>query len=253
MNSRSNPRFSVAFIYTSLILGISCTGSEKKMGQLPDVKEISLVSANTNKTMPLSALYEIESYIPLDTGDSILIGEISKLMVKNDAFWILDKMSARILGFTDDGKLFTAIDRKGEGPGEYQQISDMAISDDAVYVLNAFSGMMLKYDWNGEFINEKKAALSSSHFETLPNGGFVFYHDYAANEWKARKEDQYNLTLTDENLNVKNQYLVNNLAPAPEFLIGNHKNFSRNGSSVLVFESYRNVIFQKGLLLFRVL
>ena len=138
-------------------------------------------------------------------------------MVKNDAFWILDRITLRILGFSAEGNLFTAIDKKGEGPGMYQQISDIAVSDDAVYVLNAYSRTMLKYDWNGEFIDEKKADFSSTHFEVLPKGGFAFYHDYLNNEWKSGEEIQYNLTITDEGFNIKSQYLVNNLAPAPSF------------------------------------
>src|SRR5690606_28953502 len=59
---------------------------------------------------------------------------------------------------------------------------------------------------------------------------------------KGENETHYNLTLTDENLQIKSQFLVNDLLPAPEFLIGNHKSFSRNGDELLLMESYQNVV-----------
>src|SRR5690606_41213744 len=94
---------------------------------------------------------------------------------------------------------------------------------EAIYIYDAWSGSMLKFAWNGKLLDENKMKISTSHFEVLPDGGFAFYHDYTANEGKGEDEVHYNLTLTDENLQVKSQHLVNELLPAPEFLISNHK------------------------------
>lgn len=203
-----------------------------------------LISDREDKTMPLSALYEIESYIPLETDDEVFIGEISKLMVVDDTIWILDNMLEQVLAFTSTGKLLTVIKQKGEGPGQYQRIADVAVSKDAVYIYDAWSRTMLKFGRDGELVAEKKLNLSASTFEVLPSENFVFYHDYTANEGKGEDDIHYNLTLTDKNLQVKSQFIVNDLLPAPEFLIGNHKNFSRNGEDLLLLESYQNVVYR---------
>ena len=222
----------------------SCSDSGQVDNDVSQVKEIKLVSDQADRTMPLSALYEIGSYIPLETGDEVFIGEISKLMVVHDTIWILDNIVEQVLGFSGEGKLITVINQKGEGPGRYQRISDVAVSEDAVYIYDAWSRSMLKFAWDGEFISQNKMNVSASHFEVLPDGGFVFYHNFTANEGKGEDEVHYNLTLTDENLQVKSQHLVNELLPAPEFLIGNHKSFSKNGDELLVMESYQNVVYR---------
>jgi hypothetical protein len=231
------------FNFCCLLLFLtSCSDPDQVENDVSQAKEIKLVSAKADKTMPLSALYEIESYIPLDTGDEVFIGEISKLMVVNDTIWVLDNIVEQVLGFSGEGKLITVINQKGEGPGKYQRISDVAVSKDAVYIYDAWSRAMLEFTWDGGLINEKKANLSAAHFEALSDGSFVFYHDYTPNEGIGENDSHYNLTFTDENLQVKSQFLVNDLIPAPEFLIGNHKSFSRNGDELLLFESYQNVV-----------
>lgn len=233
--------FAFCVIWT---INTSCADRKSTIEEPTNISEVNLKSENTNKTMPLSELYTIEQYIPLITGDSVFIGEISKLIIKNNNFWILDRITSKIFGFSKEGKLFTLIDREGEGPGRYQRISDIAISDDAVFIFDAFSGTMYEFGLNGEFIGDKQTKVSSSHMELLQNGGFVFYHDYIKNEWNSGNKVQYNLTLTDENLKVTKQILENKLSPEPEFLIGNQKNFSRNNSSLLVFESYQNTVYK---------
>lgn len=233
--------FAFCVIWT---INTSCADRKSTIEEPTNISEVSLKSENTNKTMPLSELYTIEQYIPLITGDSVFIGEISKLIIKNDNFWVLDRITSKIFGFSKEGKLFTLIDRVGEGPGRYQRISDIAISDDAVFIFDAFSGTMYEFGLNGEFIGDKQTEVKSSHMELLQNGGFVFYHDYIKNDWNSGNKVQYNLTLTDENLKVTKRILENKLSPEPEFLIGNQKNFSRNNSSLLVFESYQNIVYK---------
>jgi len=223
---------------------MSCSDSNQTRNDAPQVKEIKLKSDRADKTMLLSALYEIQSYIPLETGNEVFIGEISKLMVVHDTIWILDNMVEQVLAFTNTGKLITVINQKGEGPGQYQRIADVAVSKDAVYIYDAWSRTMLKFGWDGKLTSEKKVNLSASNFEVLADGGFVFYHDYTANEGKGEGDIHYNLTLTDKNLQVKSQFIVNDLLPAPEFLIGNYKSFSRNGDDLLLLESYQNVVYR---------
>lgn len=110
MNLRNRLKFLILLV---AFLIVACSGSDKIEIHSSDIREIQLVSANSNKTMPLSELFEIESYIPLETGDSTFIGEISRLLVLDDAIWIMDEISNQIMGFSDEGKLFTVIDEKG--------------------------------------------------------------------------------------------------------------------------------------------
>lgn len=228
----------------SPVLLLSCYDTDQSEDGILDVKQIKLESETGDKTMPLSDLYDIESYIPLQTSDDMFVGEISKLMVVNDAIWILDNIVGQVLGFSEEGELMTVINQKGEGPGKYQRISDVAVTGDAVFVYDAWSGTMLEFAWDGGLRNEKRGKINASHFEVLADGQFVFYHDYVPNDWKADGEPHYNLTFTDKDLQVKSQFLPNHLLPAPEFLTANYKTFSRNGKELLLMESYQNILYR---------
>ena len=62
--------------------------------------------------------------IPLETNDSSLISSVSKIVHRNNRYYILDKEMDRIVAFDDQGKFLNLINKKGNGPGEYTGLSD---------------------------------------------------------------------------------------------------------------------------------
>lgn len=203
---------------------------------------IHLTANQKEMVKPMSELYEIVEYIPLETSDSILIGEISKLIVVDSQFWILDRITEAVYGFTKKGKFITKIAHKGRGPGEYSVISDISVRNNDVFIYDARFGKMLQYSIAGELVKETTGRISSSHFEAV-DSNFVFYCDYLPNEFGERSNHDYNLIITDLNLHPISAYLKQTNNINPEFLIGNNTNISRNGHKLSIFESYRNVLY----------
>lgn len=86
-------------------------------------------------------------YIPLETTEQSLIGEISKIIYKNERFYILDKYQSRsVLIFDRNGKFVSSINKVGEGPGEYIEIMDMDIDDaNNIYIADNGKTDIIKY------------------------------------------------------------------------------------------------------------
>ena len=67
--------------------------------------------------------------IPLETNDSSLISSVSKIVHRNNRYYILDKEMDRIVVFDDQGNFLNLINKKGNGPGEYTGLSDFCFND----------------------------------------------------------------------------------------------------------------------------
>lgn len=67
------------------------------------------------------------TYIPLETKEESLIGNIDRLAFYDGKLYILDRNNNSLLIFDKEGKFLSKIHRVGNGPGEYQSLMDFAI------------------------------------------------------------------------------------------------------------------------------
>lgn len=85
-------------------------------------------------------------YIPLETNDSSLIGEVSKIICRNHRFYILDKRQNQVLVFGEKGDFITSIHRVGNGPDEYVMDYDMDIdSMGRIYIADVSQQCIVRY------------------------------------------------------------------------------------------------------------
>lgn len=100
--------------------------------------------------------FEIEDveYIPLETTDKSLLGSISKIVFRNNRFYVLDKMSGGVYVFDRMGKFLSSIIKTGEGPDEYIELMDMDVDKEGhVYIADNAKMVINKYrfpDWTLE-------------------------------------------------------------------------------------------------------
>lgn len=89
--------------------------------------------------------------IPLETNDSSLINDMTKIIHRNNQFYILDRVTKRIVVFDDNGKFLEEINKLGVGPGEYTEIVDFGFNDfTGELELLAPMGGILRYDSIGK-------------------------------------------------------------------------------------------------------
>jgi len=72
-------------------------------------------------------------FVPLETNDSCLIGQIFKVCYANDKIVVLDRnKSKQIFLFDKNGKFINLVGKTGGGPKEYNSPDDISILDDKI-------------------------------------------------------------------------------------------------------------------------
>jgi hypothetical protein len=112
--------------------------------------------------------------IPLETNDSSLLYEITKLIVMDDRYVIFSK--SKIVVFDLSGKYLCNIGRKGQAPNEYTHIASVFVKNEQIYLYDSMQRKINIYDKNGNFIKYLKLPDNEylvSDICPLPNGQYI--------------------------------------------------------------------------------
>jgi hypothetical protein len=120
--------------------------------------------------------FEIESIVPIETDDELLISRIRRIIIYKDKFIILS--APCLIGVIDSqtGKKELVINQRGNGPGESINILDITIDEQSehILVLND-SKKLLFFDFKGNFL---KAELVNDLWENIIyDKGKVIFHN----------------------------------------------------------------------------
>ena len=164
---------------------------------------------------------KIESLIRLETTDSTLIGEITRIQYYLGYYYIFDRFHSKaIFKFDAEGK-FIKKTRLGKGPGEILEPWDFYIDKQQghVIIFDQATYRMMKFDLNLNYISHiSNNELAIRNFVKLgPDTTFVFAQSRDPFDENAdvNKSDYYNyLVFTDNCTKV-----IQKLIPTPHSLI----------------------------------
>jgi hypothetical protein len=194
-----------SIIAVLLYCNYACNGyNTASEADLSNALKISIKFEYDNEDI-ISFIDRIE-FIPLQTSDESLIGEITEIAYRNNKYYIFDEQQQKILIFDSTGKYISSIDKKGNGRCEYTKIYDMRVDDSGTIEIlsRTYPGRITKYSNNNtecEIINVK-SKMSGDRFVPL-NNGYLFYQAMGSNN----VDNQCFLFSTDENGNVQNKWL----------------------------------------------
>lgn len=165
------------------LLVISC----KRNSNDYDDKYYTAINASPedNAIIAITEFADSVSFIKLETTEQCLIGRISKLLFLNDILIIQDKKTASIFLFDKNGKYMNSISHRGNGPGEYINLTRVMVDSDnqQIIIYDDSSKKMIFYNITGEFIREINQFCEGTVIRdiiNLPNGNFLCYcHDYS--------------------------------------------------------------------------
>ena len=131
-----------------------------------------------------STLFDTLKTIILDTTQAPLIGSIDKMVVYNDALFILDWTQAKVLYMFDfEGNFVRKFGAKGGGPGEYAGLADFTIDTDnnIIYLFDNQRHRINAYDIvSGNFLRsidlDRKDGVLSHHIQYV--NGSIFADAY---------------------------------------------------------------------------
>lgn len=142
-----------------VVLFSNCNGREKadllEKG-LPYVVDMEQCMA-TERAMKISDIADTVEYIELKTPNDLFIVAVWNIIPVDD-FWIIHSRDG-IYKFTDRGEYVKTIGRRGQGPGEYSSVFDVAIDyTKKEIVINAYERLLF-YDLEGKFLRMEKKTL----------------------------------------------------------------------------------------------
>ena len=169
-----------------LLLSFGCQNqthlSEFNIEQIDVPKEI-----NEDFSYVKSARYVfLDSIIP--------IGKIGKLIVSKEKIIIFDQMSSSVNIYDTTGVFLQSIKAKGNGPGEYVKIQDIAYNDstEEVLILDAEKFCVLNYSVeDGKFTKKMQLEYQPTSISVISDKLF-FYNPFYFN-YKNIKDEKYSL------------------------------------------------------------
>lgn len=201
-----------------------------------------------NGRTKISLIGDSVSYVPLETSDSVLIGNIKKLIVWNGHYIIWDTMSESVYCFDAEGKLHAKVKKQGTGPEEYPRISDFTIDRKTgnIHIYSDVGQAIYEYSLNGKFIQKTPmdgiilssiAYLSEDIYlcygEKLPN--MILFKDILPNHFR------YFIKSNDSIYNYQLKYKYED-----EYrkLALSKNNFSFYNDTILLVEFYGSEIYK---------
>jgi hypothetical protein len=140
------------------------------------------VDVDRDVSLPLSEITDDIRSVELELTDSSLIGNVRKVLLCGEQIVVFNGVAGggEILLFDGDGKFVRKIGKRGQGPGEYNVIRDVATDGKNGYVYVASSGgKFVCYDLDGRLVREDSSPLfqpvkSLKHI----NGRLTYIHEY---------------------------------------------------------------------------
>jgi hypothetical protein len=122
------------------------------------IKKIDFYSFSVQKMkkgIGFEKLGKFVKIIKLETKDESIIGEMSSVYIKNNGELLINDYhsSEKIMLFNAEGKFIRSYGKKGEGPGEYVQLTKASFFDDENVVL-ASPFKLIKFDKKGKLLKE---------------------------------------------------------------------------------------------------
>jgi len=133
-----------------LILPSSCNNRQKSNNSVPIVD----IEANIRKmvVLNLSEFTENIRYIPLEMNQDNQIGNIQSIDFSEEYFLINDYRSCFL--YDTEGHFKRIIGKMGRGPGEYQYLTCVRLSDDRIFIQSLFD--LIEYKTDGSFVKNVK-------------------------------------------------------------------------------------------------
>ncbi|MDR2232027.1 MAG: 6-bladed beta-propeller [Tannerella sp.] len=184
-------------LLTISLLFVSCTGG--KHGELPEFP----VDRNQDYSLPLSEIIEDITVIEPELTDESLIGYgyggtgiCRMIRTENNIIVVMGGLGSpnTVLLFKQDGKFIQSVGSKGQGPGEYNFITN-ATCDEAnrhLFILTDRPFKIICYDLDGKFVKESLLNTNGVYYDINYNN-IELYLECLSMDGKISKRILYRL------------------------------------------------------------
>ncbi|MDR0961729.1 MAG: 6-bladed beta-propeller [Mediterranea sp.] len=160
----------ILFLLSLALFVCSCSNRDTDRGVTLDVAGV----LNNKSVVPIGDIAERVTLVPLETNDSVLISYISNVVPYKEYLAIVH--NKRCSFFSKEGKYSHKIERIGNGPEEYLDITNLFVRDDKVYIYDQTKSRITIYSLAGKFagfIGIPKRVTAVRPMESDMYAGFI--------------------------------------------------------------------------------
>lgn len=156
---------------------VGCFREKQNKSVTESIVSVEISEEIINNNLDYSDLIDSIGIIKLETNDQSVIGSIRKILVKNEKFYIYDRMNRTIVIFNKNGKFINKLNRNGKGPGEYFELRDFDVDEnDNIHILSY--NKILTYNSSLDCTNERELQVIDNKKEPFYNTLFLFDSEY---------------------------------------------------------------------------
>lgn len=137
----------------SALVVISMTSCTSTTDRPHEVITIDFDQCVGNSLNDIGFKIESTEFIPLETTDSSLVGNVSTLMCEDEC-WYVESNHSYLYRFDNKGRFLNSIGHRGSGPGEYINIKTFGIANGKIYVISSNQNKVCVYTPQGEWIED---------------------------------------------------------------------------------------------------
>ena len=161
------------FILIALCL-FSCGGKNHQSNKLETIS----INGNIRQALNLSSFVDTIEFIPLETNNENLIGEVDRIIYRNGKYYLRTThgmQNGKLSVFDNAGKYLWGLNKRGQGPGEYEELDDFSLTDSGNIVIPTYK-RIITYDSIGHFLSENRMELFMTEFLNIGNNSFIIRH-----------------------------------------------------------------------------
>lgn len=187
---------------------------------------VDVVNNNTAKNLP-----QLQTVQKLTLGDGskedVFFSEGVSVVASKERIFVLDPSNFRIVTFDRKGTMLKEFGKQGEGPGEFQGITALALDRKGnLAVFDSLQKRMTIFSPDGEYLRDVKMEVGIQHVDSphfLENGHVIFM----AVKTDAQFQMTYDFSIYDEEMAVVKKLQSRPLPPSdwsqsgdPNFWVG---------------------------------
>jgi len=165
--------------------------------------------------------------LPNDT----IMGEIERIKYENNCIYISDGRTLFI--FSEKGNLLSCFEKKGNGPGEYSEITDFMIDGETIMILDRNQQRLITYDHLGKSMTTSNLEYDAQAISPIVNNSFFLYSgiDYSHKLRRVKNGQQ------------DSSYLPVDKNQAEYLFIFAHHNFYQYQKSIYFFQPINDTVY----------
>jgi hypothetical protein len=194
-------------IFLSVLFYNSCNTKREQTKPDVEVEVIDFFSFNKQEVeeIPISIIKN-KKYINLDgTNEDYFFKGIGKISIVDDKIYILDRRLKKLIVFDTAGTGIGCVGRRGQGPGEYLQITDFSINEKGdIYFIDGTldKDRLFIFDRHRQFVSVKKMPFEAGVIQCLPEGKLLF----GLEAWNKGKYASRKIAITNSELDIERVY-----------------------------------------------